>query len=192
MRTVRTKVYKFSELSEEAKSLAIGNFRNQNHDLDLDPLNEILKENIIESGFEGGGNLKYSFSYSQGDGISFGCSEFNKLNDLFIEVLGSKKEKTIKCIIDNLSFSLEGNQGRYCYASKKDIDLTLENYNRDYKNIEIVVLAVLEKLENLYIDLCQDLERQGYNYIEELNSDEFISSDLIANDYEFTENGNIF
>ena len=192
MRTIRTKVYQFNELNDEAKQVAIENYRNNHYDVELDGFIEGAKERIEEAGFKGNSSLSYSLGYSQGDGLSFSCDYFDKLNEVFIEILGEGKQKSIDCIINDLAFSLEGNNGRYYFASKSDLNLTLENYNKDYENIESVVSKIRENLENLYIKLCQDLEKQGYSEIEYQNSDEYITETLIANEYEFTKEGNIF
>jgi hypothetical protein len=192
MRTVRTKVYKFEELSNEAKAVAIENYRNNTTEVFLDMFQEDCIEAIQEVGFSGNIKLQYDLGYSQGGGLSFSCDYFTKLNEVFTEVLGKGKEKTINCIINELAFSLEGNNGRYCFASKGDLDLTLENYNRDYNSIESSISKVREKLENIYFDLCKDLEKRGYAEIEWQNSDEYIEQVIVANEYEFTINGNSF
>ena len=192
MRTVRTKVYNFEELSQEAKQVAIERYRNNTTEVFLDMFQEDCIEAIEEAGFSGGIQLQYDLGYSQGDGLSFSCDYFTKLSELFTEVLGEGKQKTIDCIIDNCSFELSGNNGRYCFASKSDLDLTLENYNRDYDNIESVVEKVREKLENIYVELCKDLEKKGYAEIEWQNSDEYIEQEIISNEYEFTKDGKQF
>jgi hypothetical protein len=189
MKTIEIQLYKFDELSDEAKQNAIEMQRNNEYNIDLDFFKDDAKEQIDNAGFKGNVSLSYSLSYCQGDGLSFNCDYFDKLNNLFIEVLGERKQKTIDCIINELAFSLDNNSNRYCFASKSDLDLTLENYNRNYNNIESVVSKVREKLEDLYMDLCKDLENKGYSEIEWQNSDEYISEMLISNEYDFTENG---
>jgi hypothetical protein len=82
---------------------------------------------------------------------------------------------------------------QYCFASKNDLDFYLDNYYvKSQSNIDLVIEKVREKLEDLYIDLCKSLEKQGYNEIDYQNSDEYISEMLISNDYDFTENGVIY
>ena len=194
MKIIETKVYQFDELNENAKQNAIENYRNNNDDVFLDFFKDDAKEQIENAGFKGNVSLSYSLSYCQGDGLSFSCDSFDKLNDLFIEVLGTEKQKTIDCIINNCSFENKGNNGRYSYSSKKDICFELESFgtNYDKTNIENIVSQVETKIQDLYMDLCKDLEKQGYLEIEYQNSDEYITENLISNEYEFTENGNIF
>ena len=45
-------------------------------------------------------------------------------------------------------------------------------------------------LEDIYMELCAKLEKQGYNEIEHKSSDEYITEEIEANEYEFTEDGN--
>jgi hypothetical protein len=182
-------VYNFNELSQEAKQTAINNFRD-NYEINLDFFNDEAKEIISERGFKGNIKLQYSLSNSQGDGLSFGCDYFDsqKLHEIFVEVLGSGKDKTIETIINECSFSLIGNNGRYCYAHENDLDFCF-TYNIYAPNIEEVVGKVKEKLTEIYLDLCKELENIGYNEIEYQYSDEYISEILEINEYEFLENG---
>lgn len=196
MRTVKIKVYTFNELNKEAQCAAIENYRNSNTDLDLTPFNESCEEQIEEAGFYDSIDLQYSLSYCQGDGLRFSCNKIKEsvLFSFFAEILGVGKEKTAKVLINNCSFELTSNKSAYyCYASKSDIDYSLEDYgHHDTINCNIVVSKVLDKIENLYMKICKDLENQGYKYIEEIQSDEYITETLIANEYEFLASGKQF
>jgi len=195
MRTIRTKIYTFDELSDEAKEVAIEQYRNV-QEYYSDFFNDDAVEQIDKAGFSGDVKLQYSLSYCQGEGLSFSCNRIEErvLLSFFAEILGEGKEKTAKIIIDNCSFVNTGNDGRYCYASKNDIEFILEIYgtNYDKTNIENIVKKVETKIQNLYINLCKDLEKQGYEDIEYQCSDEGITETLIANDYEFLSNGKMY
>ena len=192
MRTVRLKVYKFEELTEGSKQVAIQDQRNDPFNAPLDFFNDNAIEQINQAGFKGKVNLSYSLSYCQGDGLSFSCDYFDKLNDLFIEVLGPGKQKTIDCIINNCSFTNEGNSGRYSYASKNDIRFELDDYSGKNYLIHCLVSKIETKIQNLYLRLCKDLEDQGYAEISYYDSDECISENLIENDYDFLESGKLY
>jgi hypothetical protein len=193
MRTIRTKVYKFDELVVDAQQNAIEEYRAK-MEIHLDFFNDEAIEQIEQAGFYDTIKLQYSLSSCQGDGLSFSCNRINEslLLPLFAEILGAGKEKTAKAIIDNCSFINTGNNGRYCYASKSDIDYTLESYRNIYENIEIVVSKVREKIENLYMNLCKDLENQGYSDIEYQRSDEAIIETILGNGLEFLSNGKMY
>lgn len=192
MRTIRTKVYTFNELSNEAKEVAINEIRN-NLEVYLDYFNDDAVEQIENAGFYDDIKLQYSLSYSQGDGLSFSCNKIESkiLLKFFAEVLGKGKEKTARIIIDNSYFTNSGNTGHYCYASKNDIEYIFD-IGIDAPNIEKIVAKVEEKIENYYLDLCKDLEKQGYANIQYQYSDEAIIETIEANGYEFLSNGKLF
>ena len=192
MKTIEISLYKFDELSEAAQQNAIENQRNSEYNVDLEFFNEDTVEQIIAAGFKGNVKLQYSLSYSQGDGLSFSCDYFDKLNELFVEVLGTGKQKTIDCIINNCSFENKGNNGRYCYASRNDISFEFDDYSANKPLIHDIVSQVETKIKDIYIDLCNELEKNGYKYIEYENSDECIIENLIGNEYDFTENGQMY
>lgn len=183
-------VYKFEELSESAKSTAIEKHRNK-REYFMDSFNEGCEERIKEAGFEGA-ELSYSLGYCQGDGLSFKAKKYNKLEDLFKEVLGTGKDKTAKLLAENCTQVFTGNTGHYCYAHKSQIDLYLENYTSTFQcsdRIDEVVGKVREKLKDIYVDFCKQLENDGYKDMEEQMEDENIADELIANEYEFNEDG---
>ena len=193
MKTIEIQLYKFNELSENAKNNAIENERNNENNVDLFFFSDMAKEQIFENGFKGNIEIQYSLNSCQGDGLSFNCDYYDKLNDLFVEILGTNKQKTIDCLINNCSFKLKSTNNHYCYASKRDLDFELDNYYvKSQNNIDLVIDKVREKLENLYMNLCKDLENQGYKEIEYQNSDECITENLIIKDYDFTENGETY
>ena len=190
MKTIEIELYKFTELSENAKNKAIENERK--HEIEFDWFSDFCHEQISENGFKGNIKLQYSLSCSQGDGLSFSCDYFDNLNALFIEILGTEKQKTIDTILNNISFKCDGNNGRYCYASKNDITLELDDYKANNHLIHEIVSKVENKLKDLYIYLCNQLEKQGYDDIEYQYSDEYITETLTENDCYFTIDGKIY
>ena len=184
-------IYNFNELSQEAKETAINNFRGEG-EVFLDFFNDDCVQIINERGFKGNIKLQYSLSNCQGDGLSFGCDYFDsqKLHKIFTEVLGTGKDKTIETILNNSYFKLNGNSGRYCYANIGDLEYIFDD-NINAPNIEEVVGKVEAKLVEIYLNLCKELEKMGYDEIEYQYSDEFIANELIELEFEFTENGKI-
>jgi hypothetical protein len=189
MKTIQ--IYNFNELSQCGKETAINNFKDR-HEIDLDFFNDEAKEIISQRGFKGNIKLQYSLSNCQGDGLSFGCDYFDseKLHEIFVEVLGMGKDKTIETILNNSYFKLNGNSGRYCYANIGDLEYIFDD-NINAPNIEEVVGKVEKKLVEIYLDLCKELENIGYNEIEYQYSDEYIANELIELEFEFTEYGKI-
>ena len=195
MRTIETEVYTFDELSDDAKENAIEEFREDKYKyLNLDNFYDDCVYQLEELGFVNP-KVQYSLNYCQGDGLSFEADEYTKLEDLYIEELGKGKEYTAQLLADNSTLVCAGNEGRYCYASTSDIYLCIENYssaiNTDCENINNVVDIVRGKLGDLYVDICRDLEKQGYDYLEYQLSDECIIEDIKYNEYEFTKEGKL-
>lgn len=194
MRTIRTKVYQFEELNKEAKQTAIETERNTK-EIILDWWNYDAIEQIETVGFIDDIKLQYSLSCSQGDGLSFSCKSIEKsiLKSFFAEILGKNKEKTIETIMEYCSFSCTGNSGNhYCYASKSDIRYEFDDYYANHPQIHSIVAKVEEKIEDLYMTLCKDLEKEGYAEIEYQYTDEYIIEDFENNEVEFLANGKRF
>jgi hypothetical protein len=180
MRTIHINIYKFTELNDYAKAIAIKSFRN-NQETSLDFFNDDAKEQICEVGFYDDVQLKYSLNYCQGDGLSFSCNKVKEslLLSFFAEILGKNKEKTAKIIMENCNFENDGNNGRYSYASGSDIEYICQPFNNNISNIDNIVSQVKSKLRILYLDLCKNLENQGYADIEYQKSDEAVTETII-------------
>lgn len=184
MRTIRTKVYKFEELSSEAKQVAIEDNRNINIDFDwYEPMFESFIEKLNEVGFY---DVEIFFNgfYSQGDGASFD----GKINAL--QFAETTNEKRVAKLIDegNLEgFTIEKTtySNHYSHEKTRYVDVCRE----DRKNIDNVLVSLCEKIESKRLELSKEIYNDLYKLYEELQSDEFISDILIANEYEFLSNG---
>ena len=195
MRIIETKAYTFDELSDDAKEKLIEKFREDKYEyLNLDYFYDDCVYQLEELGFVNP-KIQYSLGYCQGDGLSFEADKYTRLEDLYIKELGKGKEHTAQVLADNSTFICTGNKGHYCYSSTSDIDLYIENYsstiNTDCENINNVVDIVRGELEDLYVDICSNLEKQGYDEIEYQLSDECIIEDIQCNEYEFTKEGKL-
>jgi hypothetical protein len=191
MRTIRTKVYQFSELSKQAQQTAIEWYKGILHnDPDiLEGFEDYCHELAKKQGFNDI-KVQYSFSYSQGDGLSFSCNDFD-IKKFLTENTRLHKDSVINALANNLTVVIKGNSQRYCYASRSDIDLYLDA-NKDYLNIQILIPSLLANLEDKYLDLCKELENIGYKWLEAAYEDTSIIENIEANEYEFTKDGNRF
>ena len=189
MKTISINLYKFSELSKESKQKAIDKwYENEDYPFLADNLTEQCMELLKEKGLQCDKvELNYSLSWSQGDGLSFSAERIY-IKPLFIEVLGQSKDKQIEAILEQLSYGIKGNTGRYSFASKNDIYIELETGN-DYPNIENVIGKVREKLEDIYMEICKALEESGYAELEYRMSETEFNELCEANEYHFLESG---
>ena len=165
MKTIQReyKVYKFEELSQEAREKAMQNWNeNEEYEWLSDDMNWKLEELLKKAKIDGKAKISYSLGYSQGDGAMFE-GEFNW-----------KKYR--------ISISQSGHY--YHYNSK---DITIENEEGENFSDE-----VYEKFDELYVSICKELEKYGYDVIEQAESEENLKDMFDANDYTFLENGEMF
>lgn len=194
MRTETINVYKFNELSEQAKQKAIEDYRNLERDFSWLP-DDIKEELLQDDRFERVENIVYSLSYCQGDGLSFSCDGFSDetLLKAFNSVLGEGKERCARVLVDEFGwmFKTRHNNGNYCYASNSDVVKYDGAWHHD--NIEGVLDEVRDYLaEEVYLPKCRELESYGYSLIEYEDSDECIIESLEINGWEFLESGEFY
>lgn len=166
MRTINKKIYKFDELSDKAKEKARDWYREAD---DLPMLSDYLDSQLEEAlahnkiTADKPPKISYSLGYCQGDGAMFeGVVHWGKFT------------AKIK------------HSGHYYHYNSKEIDLTVTENGEEAEEVEYAAF------NELYISICRELEREGYNYIEEERSAERVDENIIANDYEFDEDGRIY
>ena len=188
MRTVRTKIYKFEELSKEAQSEAIENFRNINtfDDNWHDPIIEGFTEQLSEAGFLDA-TIQFSGFWSQGDGLCFDAKiDASK----FATTINEKRvcDLIYAGLIDEFTIEKTSFANHYSHEKTRYIDYS--TCNGDNLNEEIEKLC--NKIELKRLDLCREfysiLEKEYYF----LESDECVKETIIANEYEFLKDGTKF
>jgi hypothetical protein len=166
MKTKHIKVYEYQELTQDAQKIAYNNWRSGvEHDFleesMLEKLSTLLKKNKIKE--EDNTQVGYSLSYCQGDGAMFyGNFTYKKY---FITVKHS---------------------GRYYHYNSKEIysisredrELTDDEHDKIYHDFEVV-----------YVKICKELEKYGYECIEAEESLESFKACCEDYNYTFRENG---
>lgn len=200
-RTIRTKVYKFEELSKEAKQKAIDDNRDINTDYEwYDSVYEDLKELCKTIGIDV--DLKQTYFtgfYTQSSGSSFVA---------YIDVkkcLQSIKDEKYKEYApqDKLQFyTVSDNMIRLAYLcycrietsnreSSVKIDFSSDTYG-NHPNID----AVITEIENFLEDVASTINHWFFNQLQTeydyQSSDESIKETITANEYEFTQDGRRF
>jgi len=207
MRTVRTKIYKFEELTKEAQQKAINKHREvmdndfiyddthkvveafndvfetkEGRNSWLDVYTDHMEENILELKglrlqkylwnnyknqlFKG----KYYSLWSKKD-ISY------KYHKNGYPVLKSRYSKVLKqnsCVLTGMCYDDDMLQPIYDFLEK-----------RNFSNCTITFYHLIN-------DCFDELRKTVENEIDYRNTDDAIIEEIKANDYEFTENGNIF
>lgn len=207
MRTIRTKVYQFSELSETAQQKAIAWYRNSNdNDFYADEIIGSIKK--VAELF----NLKFGRQYTD--------VRYSHINDNILELKGVRlykylvnnyysdlfTAKYIKSIDRSVKWKQfvckirKGKSGEYTQLYSK---IRTENscvltgiYYDNY--ILQPVYDFLAKIDTsaTFEDLIKDIEsaisKTFSNNEDWINSDEYITGEIEANEYEFTVDGNRF
>jgi len=157
------KLYEFEELSDNIKEKVLNAFREQNdysflEDYLTESLNELLKENGIESLSDN--PLNYSLSYSQGDGVYL-IGEFNF------------KGKWFKI------------NGKY------NNDIITEDSDDNEDITEELNEILFNEFDNIIETICEEIKKEGYDFIEYEDSDNAIKETIKFNEYTFRFNGDI-
>lgn len=201
MKTVEIKLYKFDELSKEVQDKVL----NKNRDINIDDdwhefvTDDWMEEIIPSKGFNPK-QIYFSGFWSQGDGAMF---EYDGIHDElfneFVDGLGLSPMRK-EWILNNVSVSVSGkHRGHYYHekccshsiyweVSNTDINYLpnfsqwLESFADDFETF------IIDKYENICRELYKALE-ESYDY---LTDDRQVAETLYANDYDFTEDGDMY
>lgn len=162
-------VYKFDELSDEAKQTAIERERERVYEFDLDYLSEYLQTELEMMLEECGARnldvrVRYSLGYCQGDGASF---------------TGDFDFKAYHVTVDTNSWGVH-------YSHNRSVDVKEMN---SLKTDQDAPDSKWSAMQTMIEDIGMELEKIGYSYIESITSDESIIDNINANEYEFTAEG---
>ncbi len=205
--TVEYEVYKYNELSEEAKEKVKRWYLNGQEPM---AFSEMVKEDLNCLFGKNNLDVQYSLSYCQGDGFNiygeidakniFECLEKHNGGTQLAEfenVLTEEEKKTIIHYAEECGAIKLPMNNRYCYSLADYIDITedwgyqLENYF-EYDNINEELLVKFEKLvRNIFNKLCRSYEKWGYEFFYEIPEEE-LEEMCEANGYEFLEDGTVF
>lgn len=188
MRTETINIYEFNELPDAAKEKAIQYFRNSlEFDVELDYYADMLSE----KGFERS-QISYSGFCSQGDGASFSCTidieklfkggKLTKYERVYLELV----RKGYVCGIKIVQF------GHYCHENTMSIESENHFYGLKFPDywfdaFDDVLAGILEEAKDQARQIYKNLEAD-YDY---QRSDEYIIQMIEANDYEFTDKGEL-
>lgn len=171
MRTVRTKVYSFNELSNEAQQKAIANLCDINVNFDW-----------WQSTYDDASNI----------GLKITSFELDRNRNATGEFLLSA------CEVAQNIFNNHGENCETYKTAQKFIEVwqpIFDNYmDENSENYESQELENdLQQLEDNFLnELVEDYSIILQNESEYLQSDEAIKETILANDYEFTKDGNQF
>lgn len=205
--TVEYNVYKYNELSNEAKE-AVKEWYLENQEPFF--FTEMCKEDLYVLFGKNNLDVQYSLASCQGDGLNiygkinaesiincldnhYGGTQFEE----FENVLTEEEKKAILSYAEDCGKIEIPMNNRYCYSIAEYIDI-VENWmwelewHNGYTNINEEALQKFEKLvREMFGKLCKTYEKWGYDYFYEI-SDTDLEEVCEANEWEFLENGMIF
>lgn len=166
-------VYTLDELSKEAQEKAHQKWIENNQyyflsDYLNERLHELLEENKIKDLNDTSKpgtkptEVMYSLGYCQGDGCMF-------------EGMFQWKEYTVHV----------KHSGHYYHYNSKTFSIMLTDTEEEPESY----IEVEKEFNALYVDICKQLERYGYNFIEYEDSMEAFQEACDANEYTFTIDG---
>ena len=186
MKTKTINLYKFEELTAEQQEKVLDKYRYWNNDLtcSLIDYDEIHTIKLKEKGFLNP-DISYSFSYSQGDGASFTCTQLD-YNLLLKDYTGKHKNWFIQI----LQYYGEVQIERICRHYYHELTCRTEYYDGlpfDCPRIQTELETIVDYIENLREQACLELKHDLQADIDYLESDEAIAEALIVNEYYFNE-----
>lgn len=214
MRKEVVNLYKFEELSDEAKQNAIKHYRES---MDWQIISKSITEKFTEKLSAIGyptDDLEWSLSYSQGDGVAFyGEVDMDKVINR-LEHKGYDLNYDLYRAINNKGLTITAriyrNSFGYHYSHYNTMevevdgdsievmveylygDLDENEYIDKHDEIYDFLLKLKDCIHNDIKDVSKELEKEGYSDIEYYSSDEAIAEILIANEYKFTEDGMMY
>jgi len=159
-------VYDFDELSKEAQEVARKGVEEEVTGLRFDSFSINMAEDL-KAVYSIDVDPRFSLSYSQGDGVSFNCDNFNS-PELIQAMKGLKGIE--EAVINNIELlnkeeAIEvkvKSSGRYAYAAGWHVNVTiLEDFAQlipDY-----MLDAIINAFKTLYVKLCEEWKAIGYS-----------------------------
>lgn len=163
MKTIKTDVYTYDELSKDAQERARDWYKEID---DLPFLSEYMQELAVELlekyGMTECTDIKtfYSLAWCQGDGA-------------MVEFDGTYKGYSV----------VVKHEGRYEHYNSKHIDMM----DCDGNYVECAIQDAFNA--DVYVPMCKELERAGYAYIDAETDNDNVAHNIRANEYTFTADG---
>ena len=196
MRSVSANAYKFDELSVSVQMKVIKRYRERLSDLLNYDLKEIVNAELNNLTHNLDFELAYSLNYCQGDGVSFTGSVEGKEELFMLASLvygGDKIPRNISRLINcDIIYKVEFARCNYRYTHGHTVQTNIiDNYNINgrYHYISKAINKFQNDINKWRLKTCDILEKEGYEVIDNLYSDNNIKSYIIENDCEFFIDG---
>ena len=195
MRTItkEVKIYSYSELSEKSKNKVRNDYM---ENLDSGIFTELVIEDLREKGLK---NLRplYSLGYCQGDGFCiYGNIDFKEITGEIKNIFYNNFELSDYKVLKNLKKYSQisfNHSGRYYHKYSVDIDIYIDGNlsPKNYENHRKVADKLIKNIKEWYLDLCDEYEKQGYDFFYGIEDDE-LQEYCDAMEYEFFQDGTLY
>lgn len=159
-------VYDFAELSKDAQESAHKVMADKLTDLRFELFGEDITESMKDL-YRIDVDPRFSLSFSQGDGVSFNCNNFNS-PELIEAMKGLKGVE--EAVINNIKLlnkeeAIEvkvESSGRYAYSAGWHVEVTIME---DFANLipDYMLDAIMNAFKTLYVKLCEEWKAIGYS-----------------------------
>lgn len=182
--TITKNVYKFEELSKDVQEkIADNNFESYPVEFITENMEYQLEDTIFSNP-----QISWSLSHYQGDGVSFKADIDTE--DMLEKCYPELKRSVKNAIINNVVFKSKGAGGSNSFVSRDNIAVGYD-YPQTYDLFDALIETIQLKISKIYVDLCIDLEKIGYDEIEYQSSIENAQENADENEYEYYENGEL-
>ena len=204
-------IYYYDELSEEAKKVAVDNYRSKHgeylfDDWDARSLTDYFKKYVsTEYGYEDK-EFFWSLSYCQGDGVRF---EGKMYDDEILRVAKRLLDEGDFKLLDEFMGNntvrgmIQGTSNHYYHYNTMSVELESDLsslYDAEieeiginiYNRLQDIIESLNELIEEDIKRISKELESIGYKEIESHYEDDYIIELLVANEREFFEDGSLF
>jgi len=193
MRTIETNLYKFNELSEEAKETARDCWKSNGLDEhECECITEDFQYHLEELGLPKD-DIRWRLSCSQGDGVAFygdvDVEEYltkNKIKTKFKKLF----DKDGDLLISNVN--IYSNSNHYNHYNTMSLTYNEELHGGyDNPSRQNAIYEFTDHLLAHIKEVSKDFETKGEEQIDYYASNEYVDEMIIANEYEFTEDGDL-
>ena len=205
MRAVNINVYKYDELTNEAKEKVLSEQRNVNVRFNdwFELIIDAWKSSLEEFAFFAP-RIYFSGFYSQGDGACFECdsiysdrlfeavrAEINTFSKEFQEVFKTQEVALFNFMENYVSFTIETSIHRYCHENTRYIDWDIHSDDEKAKYFEKFIDEIGEWLEEKRKTFSKEIYQQLEEEYEEQTSNDSVIYAVSSNEYEFLEDGRL-
>lgn len=139
-------------------------------------------------------DVNWSLSCCQGDGVAFTGIIYGYENSsltLLNHIYDNDIPKDVKRVLPHINIAFVKSGSHYFHKNTVSVEIEITGrYTGNIDRVEKIIEDIEKDVENWRYDLCDKLEKLGYEEIDYYYSNECIDETINANEYEFTEEGN--